>query len=130
MVGVFFVFRPKGDVEVAIMLQPLGHYCPCVDFAGRGAITTGGRFLDNDVDPLFNQPLWTSKTEEGLSYDDGRYGVRHRWRKPRVGQHPPVTVRGKCRRDNLLRLGKGVRSPEMLCIGIAWRALLRHELSF
>ncbi|RWV81917.1 hypothetical protein GW17_00056623 [Ensete ventricosum] len=50
--------------------------------------------------------------------------VHNGWREPRVGQHPPIAVRDRCQRNNLLRLGKGVWSPEMLRISVAWRALL------
>ncbi|RWW54348.1 hypothetical protein BHE74_00039077 [Ensete ventricosum] len=71
-----------------------------------------------------------SKTEEGLCRDDGRSGVHNWWREPWVSQHPPIAVRGMCRHDNLLRLGKGVWSPKMLRISVARRALLRHGPSF
>ncbi|RWW50539.1 hypothetical protein BHE74_00043246 [Ensete ventricosum] len=77
MVGVFFIFRPEGDVEVAIMLQPLTHCCPCVDFADRGAITTGGRSLDNDVDLLF-QPAPLDKVTNPWRVDSKRRSVGHK----------------------------------------------------
>ncbi|RWW75374.1 hypothetical protein BHE74_00016602 [Ensete ventricosum] len=66
MVGVFFVFRLEGDVEVAIVFRPLAHCCSCVGFACRGAVTTGGWSPDNDLSGTVVPPGRADLLESGL----------------------------------------------------------------